>query len=238
MDFPGNEDIGLADDRFGASQSRASAFDSGNMRMSTYGMSPQELGDLRLDLAIMDQQYAKWAEEDQSMASILGNKQTKQRNLDFRQKLESWKKRVVERKAKGKSTVDQGLLLRNFFDDQLKQYNQDRDRVEKCIQDYNNFAEDMKLRRKENKVINDFLANLPDGNHSLQLDDLDKLLKNEQSKAQGKQRLLEEFVQTVKQECVMNQNFFSFFEIPEVIVKKSYSRKDYDEVILKFLMKV
>ena len=36
----------------------------------------------------------------------------------------------------------------------------------------------------------------------------------------------------------MNQNFFSFFEIPEVIVKKSYSRKDYDEIILKFLMKV
>jgi len=26
----------------------------------------------------------------------------------------------------------------------------------------------------------------------------------------------------------MNQHFFSFFEIPEVVVKKNYARKDYE----------
>lgn len=36
----------------------------------------------------------------------------------------------------------------------------------------------------------------------------------------------------------MNQHFFSFFEIPEVVVKKNYARKDYEQVILKFLSKV
>jgi hypothetical protein len=36
----------------------------------------------------------------------------------------------------------------------------------------------------------------------------------------------------------MNQHYFSFFEIPDFIVKKKYSRKDYEEIILKMLNKV
>ena len=36
----------------------------------------------------------------------------------------------------------------------------------------------------------------------------------------------------------MNQHYFSFFEIPDLIVKKNYSRKDYEEIILKVLNKV
>lgn len=36
----------------------------------------------------------------------------------------------------------------------------------------------------------------------------------------------------------MNQHFFSFFDIPDLIVKKGYSRKDYEECILKCLNKV
>lgn len=36
----------------------------------------------------------------------------------------------------------------------------------------------------------------------------------------------------------MNQHYFSFFDIPDLIVKKSYSRKDYEESLLKVLNKV
>jgi len=38
-------------------------------------------------------------------------------------------------------------------------------------------------------------------------------------------------VTAVKQECVINHNFFIFFDIPELIVKKKYSRKDYEDII-------
>ena len=49
---------------------------------------------------------------------------------------------------------------------------------------------------------------------------------------------LHDFVACVKQECVMDQHYFSFFEIPDLIVKKGYSRKEYEEFILKLLNKV
>ena len=110
--------------------------------------------------------------------------------------------------------------------------------MESCVTHYNAFAEDMNKVRKDNKVVNDYLSHLPDTAGFLQIDDLEKLLKNEQGKIQARLRQLSDFVTTVKQECVMNQHFFSFFEIPEVIVKKNYARKDYEEIILKYLQKV
>lgn len=50
-------------------------------------------------------------------------------------------------------------------------------------------------------------------------------------------RVLERFVGWVKSECVMNQYFFNFFDIPDLIVKKQVSKKDY-EGISKLLLKV
>lgn len=54
----------------------------------------------------------------------------------------------------------------------------------------------------------------------------------------AKKRVMEALIDSIKQECVMNQHYFSFFEIPDLIVKKNYSRKDYEEIILKVLNKV
>ena len=91
MDYTRNEDL------------RASGFDPQRRAamMSTYGMTPQEMGDLRLNLhddydrglPSLDALYVKWNEEDQSLAGILTNKLTKQKNMDFRQKLDAWKSR-------------------------------------------------------------------------------------------------------------------------------------------------
>jgi hypothetical protein len=49
--------------------------------------------------------------------------------------------------------------------------------------------------------------------------------------------LLREFVGIVKIECVLNQYFFSFYDVPDLIIKRKYSRKDY-EVLIKILNKV
>lgn len=57
--------------------------------LSMYGMSTQEIADLRLNLcddfkekglSSLDSLYIKWNEEDQSLAGILTNKLTKQKN--------------------------------------------------------------------------------------------------------------------------------------------------------------
>jgi hypothetical protein len=55
---------------------------------------------------------------------------------------------------------------------------------------------------KECKIINDFLAELPEGSHSiLETADLERLQKNNQIKFQTKLHVLNEFVSQAKQEC-------------------------------------
>ena len=47
-----------------------------------------------------------------------------------------------------------------------------------------------------------------------------------------------EFITAVKQDCVIKQYYFWFNQIPDLIVKREYPRKMYEENILKVLKKV
>ena len=42
--------------------------------------------------------------------------------------------------------------------------------------------------------------------------------------------LYTQFVQLVKHECVMDNHFFTFTSLPELIVRKNYTRKQYDQM--------
>lgn len=43
--------------------------------------------------------------------------------------------------------------------------------------------------------------------------------------------MLQEFVNTVKQEIVIGDGCFIFQDVPDLIVRKRYSRKDYSDII-------
>ena len=63
------------------------------------------------------------------------------------------------------------------------------------------------------------------------------MLDNETRAFKLESALLRDFAAVVRAECVMEQNYFSFYDIPELIVKKKYQRKDYESII-KLLNKV
>jgi hypothetical protein len=153
------------------------------VRLSTYGMSQQELADLRMDMGIVDSQYQKWADEDDNLSGVLNVKITKQKNADLRLKIEAWKNRQNERKSIKKRNYDHGKALREFFNKSIETFNLEKERVVECLDNYYTFVEDMKKLARENKLINNFLGELPGGPQTwVQLDELDKLLKNEQIK--------------------------------------------------------
>jgi hypothetical protein len=153
----------------------------GQLRLSTYGMSQNELQDVRLDISILDHQYQKWADEDDNLSGVLNVKITKQKNADLHLKFEAWKNRKSERKTIKKRNYDHGKQLREFFAKSVENFNLDKDRVIECVSNYNIFVEDMKKISKENKLINNFLSDLGKGGLVV-LDDLSKLLQAEQTK--------------------------------------------------------
>ena len=75
-------------------------------------MTDEEVGDLRLDLTILDQTFEKFASEDDSLSGVLNTKLTKQKNVDFRLKLDAWKSRETERKMAKKRAFEHGKGLR------------------------------------------------------------------------------------------------------------------------------
>ena len=133
------------------------------VRLSTYGMSQTELADLRMDMGIVDGQYQKWADEDDNLSGVLNVKITKQKNADLKLKIEAWRNRQNERKGIKKRNYDHGKALREFFKKSIETFNLEKERVVACLDNYNTFVEDMKKLARENKLINNFLSELPNG---------------------------------------------------------------------------
>ena len=69
---------------------------------------------------------------------------------------------------------------------------------------------------------------MPESSQILEIKDLERILDNETRSFKVESNLLRDFATIVRAECVLNQWFFSFFDLPELIVKKKYQRKEYD----------
>jgi hypothetical protein len=195
---------------------------------------------LRLDLIPVDAMFDKWYREEEALSTVLNMKVIKQKNIDLRQKLEAWKRRLEERKRLQKRASTQYQKLKTAMERHQEDFNMEKERVIACVLSFLQFYEDKEQIEKEEKIINDFLCQLPDGgigHQILEIKDIERVLDNETRSFKLESSLLREFAAIVRAECVMEQNFFSFYDIPDLIVKKKYSRKDYESII-KMLNKV
>lgn len=98
-------------------------------------------------------------------------------------------------------------------------------------------CEDKEKYVKEEKIINNFLMQLPENAQILEIKDVEKILESQSKNYKQEATLFNDFITIVKTQCVLNQHYFSFFDIPDLIVKRKYSRKDYEHII-KLLNKV
>mmetsp|Transcript_8432 Transcript_8432/g.14118 ORF Transcript_8432/g.14118 Transcript_8432/m.14118 type:complete len:814 (-) Transcript_8432:18-2459(-) len=210
----------------------------GSQGLNSYGMTEAQMSQMGLDLAVLDQSYEKWTQEDDSLSGVMNPKLTKQKNADLRLKLEAWRSRAGERKAAKKRANEHGKALRKQFESFRSLFSVDRDKALKCVDDFGAFLETQQGFAKECKAINDFLSALEEGaHHFIEQADLERLAKNEGLKFAARLAMLQEFVAVVKQECVINQHFFIFLDIPDLVVKRRYKREEYGH-ILKVLLKV
>lgn len=184
-----------------------------------------ELRDLKLDLNIVDTAFDKWYREEEALSTVLNMKVIRQRNIDFRQKLEAWKRRADERKRLQRRAFQQYQKVKQAFEKHQDDFNFEKDKVIGCVLDFNQFNEEKEQIEKEEKIINDFLCQLPEGgigHQIIEVKDLERVLDNETRAFKLESTLLRDFAAIVRAECVLEQNFFSFYDIPDLIVKKKY----------------
>lgn len=124
--------------------------------------------------------FKKWKDEESSLSEILNTKLTKIRNQEWRNKLESWKARKSERASIKKRFLEQEVAMREFLQSQFELFTNAKKTVYDCQVKYDEFVNNTRFFRKDAKVINNFLAEIPDSqHHTMALDDLDRLFKNE-----------------------------------------------------------
>ena len=71
----------------------------------------------------------------------------------------------------------------------------------------------------------------------MEIKDLERVLDNENKTFKQNMVVLKNFANMVRTEGVLNSYYFSFYDIPDLIVKEKYSRAHYD-LIIKLLNKV
>lgn len=92
------------------------------------------------------------------MSGVLNMKLIKQKNADFRLKLDVWRKRADERKRLQKRVFTHSKKIRAAFEKYQDDFNMEKDKVITCMIDYNSFMEMKDRSEKEEKIINDFLC--------------------------------------------------------------------------------
>lgn len=170
------------------------------------------------------------------MNGVLNARVTKQKNQEFKLKLDAWKKRPNERKRIKKRTFEQGKKVREDFEHFIRSFDHDGQTIRNCQGDYHNLVEDLQKTRKEEKTFNDLLQLLPDVG-VLEAFQIDKLIENQTNTFNSEFRILERFTGWVKTDCVLDQFFFNFHDIPNFILQRRITKKDY-EYISKLLLKV
>lgn len=196
----------------------------------------QNSREVRMDLALLDPIFDKWLIENEALTGVLNQGLTKKKNLEFRQKLDAWKKRTAERKRIKRRTFEQAKKVREEFQKYLHDFEHDRDPILDCQVLYQNLIEDLNKARKEERVTNDLLAQLPDA-IVLEISLIEKIVDSLQSNFNAEVRVMERFAGWVRSDIIINQFYFNFFDIPELIVKRGVSKRDY-ECISKMLVKV
>ena len=159
------------------------------------------------------------------MSGALNQKGIKQRFADFRKSMEVWRERGQFRNRMKRNYLRMKGSIRDRLDKAQNEFTFEVDVIMKTLEIYTAFHEGLEARIKAEKVINNFLSDMPQTGAIIETGEMDRHIQTKRRKFDEESKVLAEFVQAVKTECVMDQTFFSFFEIPDLIVRKKYTRE-------------
>ena len=71
--------------------------------------------EIRMDVSLLDSQFDKFLLDQESLNGVLNSKVTKQKNAEFRLKIEAWKKRVIKRKKTKLRTIELYQAIQKDF---------------------------------------------------------------------------------------------------------------------------
>ena len=150
------------------------------------------MADPRVDISVLDGIFDKWYKDQEAISGVLNVKVTRNKNIEFRKTLESWKKRVKERARLKKRIFERGKQLRAAFENYQDYFDIDKEKIVSCSIHYNDLTESLAKERKEEKVLNDLLVKLPESTY-IETTDIERLINHEFEANKSRFKIFEEF---------------------------------------------
>lgn len=119
------------------------------------------------------------------------------------------------------------------LDKYIKNFNIDKDKVEICKSDFEELLKERYEKEYKEDMLNDFLLKLNDFKF-IEIRDLRQCLEQYKYDFAEESTKLRTFVDKISRECILDQHYFSFYDIPDMILGMSPNKKDYASM-LEFL---
>lgn len=186
-----------------------------------------------LEAMVLDEHFNKFYSAGDSAAAYTNPKFLKTKFEDFKKKMEVWQTNELRRKKDKKLNKKHILKLREILNQGRRDFTYETEKVIQSIEEFDTFQEENKRIVKEEKIINNMLAQLyskdkPTTNPQIEMSDVKRIADNENTAFMTVHTMLEEFCRLVREEGSNDRIHFNFYDVPDLIVRKNYKRKDYE----------
>ncbi len=211
-----------------------------DMKDSFYLMAKGEQGKTEEKMFVqaseLGRRYDEYVAEEENLKGVLNVHVLKTRNYELQLKLQFWKETADQRKELDRSyqQKEEYILsrLKEFAENTLLE----KDELTRQSSDFFALLENKRTFAWQLRVLMKFLAGIPLSG-ILSIKDLKRHLEAVAAQKLATFSLLSSFVQQVRRECALHGQFFSFYDVPDVIIKLRYPQKEYDQAI-QFLNRV
>ena len=116
--------------------------------------------------------------------------------------------------------------LNGFFNYAHETFQNDAHLCGQSNEYYSEFQDHLKRCTKNENTLNNFMSGLPDNVQGvIEPDDFQRVIIKEENKYNELHDLFTSFIAAVKDECVMNVHYFSFTGLPDLILRRNYTRE-------------
>ncbi len=177
--------------------------------------------------------YDEYVAEEENLKGVLNVHMLKTRNYELQVKLSYWKSTEDKRKELDGSYEKKEKFILGKLKEFAESTMLEKEELDRRASSFYDLLENKRNLQWELKILMKFLSGIPTAG-VIALTDMKRYLENTAIQKAANFSLLKSLIDRVKKECALHGKFFSFYDVPDVIIKLKYSKREYD-LVMQFL---
>lgn len=148
----------------------------------------------KLNLKDLQERYEKFKKDDENINNVVKPNVIRQRFADFRKITSVWTERVNFRKRMKRTFLRNKASLRQALTTAIKNFTIEKEIIVNTLESYTTFHEKFERKIKDEKILNNFLADLPSTGQIIEVSDLERHVQAKIRKFSEDSKVLTDFI--------------------------------------------